>query len=181
MPTSTGTLRRDGARRGPRVHVQGAAADARRRSSRRARGARTLFVPFADLTTGKRNLVAGPLSGLRRRQPGSTPSTSTRPTTRTAPTTRPTSARIRRASNRLKVPIRAGEKAPGRMSRRAAGDRLRLRRRHRQQRAAAPAGVSAGARRGRHRAEPPPTTSRAISATTMSGCSRRWRGTADCR
>ena len=70
-------------------------------------------------------------------------------------------------------------KAPAR-DRRAPGDRLRFRRRDRRQRAAAPAGIPAGARRGRCRARARRTTSPAISATTMSGCSRRWRATAAC-
>ena len=103
----------------------------------------SLFVPFSDLTSGTETYAAGRFLDLDAQQrPASTSSTSTAPTSRTATTTRPTSVRYPPPENRLKIPIRAGErmkklKPEARSRLRAARGRLRLRRRDRQQRAAA--------------------------------------------
>ena len=102
-----------------------------------------LFVPFSDLTSGTETYAAGRFWISIATPPASTSSTSTAPTSRTATTTRPTSVRIRRAENRLKIPIRAGERSreEGKVRSLIRADRLRLRRRDRQQRAAALSGV----------------------------------------
>ena len=69
-----------------------------------------LFVPFNDLTSGTESYPGGRYLDLDRNATASTRSTSTARIFRTATTVPPTSVRIPPPENRLKVPIRAGER-----------------------------------------------------------------------
>ena len=111
MPTSTGQPAPDAPRRHARVHAEGPAAEADRvRRGRRAEPESPVrAVQRSDQR--HRNLSRRPLSRSRSQPaPASTSSTSTARTSRTATTTPPTSVRYPPAENRLKIPIRAGER-----------------------------------------------------------------------
>jgi uncharacterized protein (DUF1684 family) len=70
---------------------------------------RPLFVAFSDLTNGTETYAAGRFMDLVRNRPGSTRSTSTAPTFHAATTT-DLRCPYPPPENRLKIPIRAGER-----------------------------------------------------------------------
>jgi uncharacterized protein (DUF1684 family) len=95
MPTSTGKLRRmervgvlEFSLRGQPMSLAAFVEE--------GQALENLFVPFADLTTGKETYPAGRYLDIRPPPPASTTSTSTWRTTRRAPITRRTTARIHR-------------------------------------------------------------------------------------
>ncbi len=112
LPTSTGELRRIQRVGSAGIHPPGAEAESRcAGAGRRAESVRCLSrSPISP--PRQRPIRQGDTSTSIPQRPGSTQSTSTTPTTRRARTTR----RIvphPPPSNRLKVAVRAGEKAPG--------------------------------------------------------------------